>query len=165
MDLKTRIRELKDEANNYGAIPYNPGHVDDKYAGCWYDADEWRPRHGDYCDGFRTDAYAYGYEYIDCSEGMYCGMEEQLERLEEIAKLEAAALWSATLDNPILATGNSLFPSGLVKTPMFVAALYLLNPLTRAHISPSFDVITNRRIQENFTKTFVKLVGLDIFEV
>ncbi|KAF4424830.1 hypothetical protein CFRS1_v014820 [Colletotrichum fructicola] len=37
-------------------------------------------------------------------------------KLEEISKLEAAALWSATLENPILAAGNSLFPAGLVKS-------------------------------------------------
>ncbi|KAF4488595.1 hypothetical protein CGGC5_v003130 [Colletotrichum fructicola Nara gc5] len=43
-------------------------------------------------------------------------MEELRGRLEEISKLEAAALWSATLENPILAAGNSLFPAGLVKS-------------------------------------------------
>lgn len=163
MDLDTRFRELKDKASQFGSIAYNPGHIDDKYAGCWYDADERRPRHGEYCDGFRTDAYADGYEYIDCFECMYCGMEEQLERLEEISTLEAAALWSAALNNPILAAGNSLFPLGLVKTPMFVAALCLLNTLTRAYISPSFDITTNRCIQGSLKKIFVELEGVDMF--
>ncbi|KAL3304785.1 hypothetical protein RB213_015717 [Colletotrichum asianum] len=126
VDLGARIRDLKDKANTYGPIAYNSGCSDysDHYicTRCWYDADAPGPTHGYFCDGFRTDAYADGYEYIDCFEEMYCGMEEQLGRLEEISKLEAAAMWSATLDNPILAAGNSLFPAGLVKSPKFVTS-------------------------------------------
>ncbi|KAF5505860.1 hypothetical protein CGCS363_v005481 [Colletotrichum siamense] len=84
---------------------------------CCYDEDRWQCWHGVGCDGFWGDENADYYEYSGCSYARYCGMEEQMRRLEEISKLEAAALWSATLENPILAAGNSLFPAGLVKSP------------------------------------------------
>lgn len=164
MDLGARIRDLKDKANTYGSIAYNSGRSDysDDYicTRCWYDTDGRGPEHGYFCDGFRTDPYADGYVYIDCFEEGYCGMEEQLERLEEISKLEAAAMWSATLDNPILAAGNSFFPAGLVKSPKFVAALLSSRP--RARFSPC-AVIANQVTQGLSTKIFARLAGLGTF--
>ncbi|KAF4906162.1 hypothetical protein CGCFRS4_v000503 [Colletotrichum fructicola] len=83
---------------------------------CWYDEDKRQCVHGEGCNGFWGDENADYHEYFGCSYPRYCGMEELRGRLEEISKLEAAALWSATLENPILAAGNSLFPAGLVKS-------------------------------------------------
>ncbi|KAF4918354.1 hypothetical protein CGCVW01_v008979 [Colletotrichum viniferum] len=131
VDLETRIRELRDQVSHFGAIASKQDYEDDSddYMNemrCCYDEDRWQCWHGESCNGFWGNENAdYYYEYFGDSYARYCGMEELMGRLEEISKLEAAALWSAILENPILAAGNSLLPSGLVKSPKFVAALSL----------------------------------------
>ncbi|KAF4912042.1 hypothetical protein CGCF415_v003950 [Colletotrichum fructicola] len=121
VDLETRIRELRDQVSDFDAIAskrdydeYGDDYID--IGRCWYDEDKRQCVHGEGCNGFWGDENADYHEYFGCSYPRYCGMEELRGRLEEISKLEAAALWSATLENPILAAGNSLFPAGLVKS-------------------------------------------------
>ncbi|KAF4873975.1 hypothetical protein CGCSCA1_v006985 [Colletotrichum siamense] len=122
VDLETRIRELRDQVSDSDAIAskldydeYGDDFID--IGRCWFDADKWQCVHGEGCNGFWGDENADYYEYFGCSFARHCGLEQQMGRLEDISKLEAATLWSATLENPILAAGNSLFPSGLVKSP------------------------------------------------
>ncbi|KAH9241098.1 hypothetical protein K456DRAFT_1756981 [Colletotrichum gloeosporioides 23] len=105
------IRELEKKVVAYGSVDYTPGH--EVVERCFYDAKRRLPSHNEYCHshaGWRDD------EYIDPDRSYYCGIKEQLEHLEEVSKLKAAPLWSATLDNPLLAAGNSLFPVGVVKS-------------------------------------------------
>ncbi|KAF4812294.1 hypothetical protein CGCSCA5_v009169 [Colletotrichum siamense] len=163
VDLERRIRELRDEVSRFVAIASEQDYEDDSddymnIMRCCFDEDRWQCWHGESCSGFWGNENADSYEYFGCSyTRTYCGLEEQMGRLEEISKLEAAALWSATLETPILAAGNSLFPAGLLKSPKFVATL--LSSLLSARFPP-YAVIANQLLPGLSTKIFVERVGL-----
>ncbi|KAF6826245.1 hypothetical protein CPLU01_09784 [Colletotrichum plurivorum] len=98
-DVKGTIARLRAEAESYGDVPRHGPDEDDE-SHCYYDPAAAKVQHRPCCLWWDPD--------LDCADRSSCGIEEQLHRLGQIERLEAAPLWSMALEHPRLAAGSSL---------------------------------------------------------